>query len=65
MNIADVQAVVAGAVGGENVTETVEGGRASRSTCATPRVARRRSAWPSCRSSRRRGQQVTLGSIAS
>jgi len=31
LNIADVQAVIAGAVGGENVSETVEG----RSICAT------------------------------
>lgn len=36
LSIADVQAVVSGAIGGSNIGETVEGWPASRSACAIP-----------------------------
>jgi Cu(I)/Ag(I) efflux system membrane protein CusA/SilA len=58
-----VQAVVSGAVGGENVGETVEGLQRFPINVRYPRewrdsLERLRC---SCRSSRRRGQQITLG----
>ena len=50
LNIADVQSVVAGLVGGENIGETVEGWRAFPSACATrANGATPCSAWKTCR----------------
>ncbi|MGZ5215785.1 MAG: efflux RND transporter permease subunit [Caldimonas sp.] len=65
LNIADLQAVIAGAVGGENVTETIEGRarfpvnlRYPREWRDTPqRLAELPILTPT-------GQQVTLGSVA-
>jgi Cu(I)/Ag(I) efflux system membrane protein CusA/SilA len=65
LNIADVQAVVAGAIGGENVAETVEGRarfpinlRYPREWRDTPeRLARLPILTPA-------GQQITLGTVA-
>jgi Cu(I)/Ag(I) efflux system membrane protein CusA/SilA len=65
LNIADVQAVVAGAIGGENVTETIEGRarfpvnlRYARELRDTPqRLATLPILTPM-------GQQITLGSVA-
>ena len=44
LNIADVQAVLATAVGGMEVGQTIEGASAIPSTCATPRATAIR--WP-------------------
>jgi Cu(I)/Ag(I) efflux system membrane protein CusA/SilA len=66
LNIADVQAVVAGAVGGENVSaRRSKGWRASRSTCAIrANGATRPSGWQQLPILTPMGQQITLGSVA-
>jgi copper/silver efflux system protein len=65
LNIADVQAVVAGAIGGENVTETVEGRARFPVNLRYPRELRdtpqRLAALPILTPM---GQQITLGSVA-
>jgi copper/silver efflux system protein len=65
LNIADVQAVVAGAIGGENVTETVEGRARFPVNLRYPRELRdtpqRLATLPILTPM---GQQITLGSVA-
>jgi copper/silver efflux system protein len=65
LNIADVQAVIAGAVGGENVTETVEGRSRFPVNLRYPREWRdtpqRLAELPILTAT---GQQITLGSVA-
>jgi Cu(I)/Ag(I) efflux system membrane protein CusA/SilA len=65
LNIADVQALIAGAVGGENVTETVEGRARFPVNLRYPREWRdtpqRLAALPILTPM---GQQITLGSVA-
>lgn len=63
LSIADVQAVVSGAIGGSNIGETVEGLALSRSTCAIPGVARQ-SASATYADPHQAGQQITLGTVA-
>lgn len=51
LNIADVQSIVAGAIGGENVGRPLKGSHVSRSTCVTLGSGVTRSApWSNCRS---------------
>ncbi|MBN8492043.1 MAG: efflux RND transporter permease subunit [Burkholderiales bacterium] len=65
LNIADVQAVVAGAIGGENVTETIEGRARFPVNLRYPREVRdtpqRLATLPILTPM---GQQITLGAVA-